>query len=388
MKKFTFTALALFFSLTFVSCYSVFYGGTGGTVVDAESTSTPKSGIAYVDVYAYTDEAERNADYDSYKEGSVFSPGASYYGHTSTETDGTFTLSKIVWKSTKPVFGKDADVSVIYLLFYHENYGLTKGSTLIVSDSTSDTVYQELTATRKTTVLDLTFLDVATGNQTTQSVYVKVTVPQTTAASESAEEKIFDATITGSGNISISYPRWQNAERSTLTEPKVKVSYYQSAEESEVKWKACKNPDVNENETDYAFLEDNFFIEKTIPNRESYSLTFYGKGCRFNIPSFSGQYKKAGDESDDGLLVGVKVSAGGKETDGGVVSTQSQATSATNGSEKHGVFSALGSGLWADSIYTGKYTTASVYFTVDGDPASSSISEIRSDVSSYTVQLN
>ena len=38
---------------TFSGCYSVFSGGTGGLVVDKESTSTPKQGIANVDVYAY-----------------------------------------------------------------------------------------------------------------------------------------------------------------------------------------------------------------------------------------------------------------------------------------------------------------------------------------------
>ena len=59
--------LVTFFSLlimsVFSSCYSVFTGGTGGTVVDAESTSTPKAGIANVDVYAYTSEKDRDADF-------------------------------------------------------------------------------------------------------------------------------------------------------------------------------------------------------------------------------------------------------------------------------------------------------------------------------------
>ena len=38
-------------TLLFSGCYSVFNGGTGGQIVDAESTSTPKQGIANVDIY-------------------------------------------------------------------------------------------------------------------------------------------------------------------------------------------------------------------------------------------------------------------------------------------------------------------------------------------------
>ena len=61
-------------TLLLTSCYSVFSGGTGGLIVDAESTSSPKAGIANVDIYAYTDSGTRNSDYNAWKEGTVFSP--------------------------------------------------------------------------------------------------------------------------------------------------------------------------------------------------------------------------------------------------------------------------------------------------------------------------
>ena len=109
LKNATFVFLS-FFAFCFTSCYSVFEGGTSGIVVDSESTSTPKAGIGNVDVYAYTSEGARNADYSSWVEGQDFSPNASYYGHTSTNNDGSFSISKLVWKSKNPASGTDADI--------------------------------------------------------------------------------------------------------------------------------------------------------------------------------------------------------------------------------------------------------------------------------------
>ena len=50
-----FLSVALIAIVLFAGCNteSVYNGGTGGQIVDAESTSTPKAGIANVDIYAY-----------------------------------------------------------------------------------------------------------------------------------------------------------------------------------------------------------------------------------------------------------------------------------------------------------------------------------------------
>ena len=380
-------AAAFFCSITmlcFLSCYSVFYGGTGGVVVDMESTVTPKAGIANVDVYAYTDSSQRDSDYKSYKEGYRFVPSASYYGHTTTGADGTFTLSRIVWKTGRPAFGKDADVSELYLLFYHENYGLTKGSSLIVSDSTSDTIYQELTAVRKTTVLSIRLVDVATNAPADSPVYVRIEVPQTTAADASVPARIYEATYTGTGALSISYPRWQDADRTKTTSPQIKISYYQNAEKNEVSWKACRNPSVDDSVTDYSFLEDGFTLTKEIPGVDSYPLSLYGKRCRFPVPKFSGQYRSDAEDSN-GKQITLLV-------DGeycGTVTTGPQITGTESGTEKNGRFSGLGSGTWAKDVYPEKYAEASATFKVDGKTATSPASvTIRSDVSSYWVKLN
>lgn len=371
----------------FAGCYSVFSGGTGGLVVDAESTSNPKAGIANVDVYAYVSESDRDGDFDKWAEGTVFTPSG-YYGHTTTGNDGSFTISKLVWKENKPDFGRDADYTDVYLIFYHENYGLTKGQTVIISDSSTDTVYAELKAIRKSTVLNLNFVDVATGTNTGNGVYVKVSVPQATSTIPNAPAKVYDGVFTGTGVITITYPRWASAEAKAAGKentPAVLVSYVQSGDE--ITWKGCYNADNDAK--NYAFRADaETGIAKVISN-PSYSITFYGKSSKLNIPSVSGQYTAtpgATTSADDGISISMKQkdSANAYTIDLGQVTTYAQAIG-TSGTEKHGVFSGLGNGYtWTDTAYTGKYSTIDVEVSGGGKTKQCTL---RSDMASYTVQL-
>ena len=399
----TFKSLLIFSILmsifaTFSGCYSVFSGGTGGLVVDKESTSTPKQGIANVDVYAYTNESERDADFASWQEGTTFTPHSSYYGHTTTNNDGHFSISKLTWKENSPDFGKDADYTNVYLIFYHENYGVTKGQTVIISDSNSDTVYAELQSIRKTTVLSLNFMDVSTGSNTSQNIFVKVEVPQTTQNFPNASPKVYQATMAGSGNITVSYPRWnKNSDRQNNIEntPEITISYIQSADE--ITWAGCYNADNVEG--NYAFRPDaSTGIKKTIMN-SNYTMTFYGKPQKIMMPSISGQYlsddAKApyGTKDDDGVLIKLyQIKAEGEYTiDCGQVYTQSQVLG-TSGSEKHGTFSGLGNGaFWYDTEYTDKFASTEVKIQApnisEETPGKSKIIEIRGDNTSVTVQL-
>ena len=392
MNKKIISLYAGLFTLTsalLLSCennYLVFSGGTGGQIVDAESTSTPKAGIAYVDVYAYTDSGTRDSAYNSWREGTVFSPSNSYYGHTTTDVNGNFTISNIVWKSDKPEFGKDADFTTIYLLYYHENYGLTKGSTVITSDSTSDTVYAELKAIRKTTALNINIYDVADSRVTSNSVLVKVSVPQTTDTLTTAKAKIYEQTITGSGTINISYPRWKNQTDKAdekENEPEVSITYAQSADT--ITWKACANAD---NEAgDYAFLNDDFSITKKIQN-SNYSVSFYGKTTRINLPTVSGTYGDTSDVTNDGVKISMKAkdSEGNYTIDCGEVTTYAQ-TVGNSEKQTHGNFSGLGNGFFfSDSTYTEKNKLIEVQFYADGNIAGTET--FRSDSNSYNVRLN
>ncbi len=382
MIKRTFKSLSAILALTagllFSGCYSVFSGGTGGLIVDAESTSNPKSGIANVDIYAYTDRGARDYDFNRWQEGSVFAPSNTYYGHTTTDASGSFVISNIVWKETSPDFGKDADFTTIYLLYYHENYGLTKGQTGITSDSTSDTVYAELTSIRKTTALNISIYDVATSAATSQNVLVSISVPQNTDTI-TASPKVYEQTIAGNGIINVSYPRWLNAEDKAAgieITPEITIKYSQSADE--ITWKACANADNAAK--DYAFLADDFAIKKNIKN-SVYNISLYGKTTRLNYPTVNGT---CGTSNGAIVKMLAKDSSGNYTIDCGETTTYAQ-TIGTSGTQTNGNFSGLGNGYyWTDTTYTERYSTKDVQLSSGSQTKALTL---RSNVASYNVSF-
>lgn len=142
MKK-LFLPILLIILLT--SCSAVYYGGITGTVKDAETGE----GINDVMVAVYFDEGRRNSEYDAYDKNAHadFNPvGADGIAYTSA--NGSYSFSKVWWETNSPEYGKDADKADVYLLFYNENYGLTKSdsSVTLYSESTSQIKTAELTS--------------------------------------------------------------------------------------------------------------------------------------------------------------------------------------------------------------------------------------------------
>lgn len=379
----------------FTGCYSVFSGGTGGCIVDADSTSSPKAGIANVDVYAYTSKSERDSDFDKWTKGTqseAFSPTAPYYGHTTSDGNGNWTISKIVWKedSFKTDFGKDADYTTIYLVFYHADYGCSKDETIIMSDSSSDCTYTELTPIIKRTTLSLNFVDVATDNQTGKTVYYEITVPQATDSNPNAAAKIYTGTATGNETVTIRYPRYAKddgtatfTKTSNENHPKIYVNYYQPLEASEVEWAGCKN---DREKSDYSFIKDSIGrgasgIEKTVLD-SPYSLTFYGKATKLSMPSFSGTYGE-----NNGIEITLKAVTASGEIDCGSAATGKHQIS--NDKTEDGYFSGLGNGaFWKDTEYQDKFTTIQVKFYKGATELQSTITSVRSDQNYYVTTLS
>lgn len=388
-NKLTGCSFILAAALLISSCanYSVFNGGAAGLIVDAESTTTPKAGIANVDVYAFTSIADRNINYNAWLEGTIFKPSTTYYGHTTTDVNGSFSISNIIWKEENPDFGKDGDSTMIFLLYYHENYGLSMDQTVITSDSTNNTVYAELKAVKKTTALNINIYDVASSALTTNDVLVSVSVPQTTDTNTLAKAKVYKQTITGNGTMYISYPRWKNNEdkiNEIENTPQVTINYFQSADS--INWKACANG--NNDAQDYSFLADNFEIRKTISN-SVYNISLYGKSTRISVPEIHGTYGDISSAASDGVIISMKAkdSSGNFTIDCGETSTSAQ-TLGTSGSQTHGNFSGLGSGYYiTDTAYSGKYKNIELQFYANGTATSSPIT-IRSDQATYNVSLN
>ena len=244
----------------------------------------------------------------------------------------------------------------------------------------------------------MNFVDVSTGTNTSQNIFVKVEVPQTTQNLPSALPKTYQTTLAGTGNITISYPRWKNnddRQNSIENTPEVNISYIQSADE--ITWAGCYNADNDEK--NYAFRPDaSTGIKKTIMN-SNYTMTFYGKPQKIMMPNISGQYlsddAKApyGTKDDDGVLLKLFIIDKNENNiiDCGQVYTQSQVLG-TSDSEKHGTFSGLGNGaFWYDTEYTDKFASTKVKIQApdisEETPGKSKIIEIRSDNSSITIQL-
>ena len=382
--------VTIYVAFVFVSCSAVFEGGASGKVVDAESTETPKAGIQDVEVYVYTSEYKRNEDYQLYNGYGKFTPsGSSYIGHTTTNSDGNFSLGKLMWESDKPVFGKTGDSIPVFLLFYHENYGLQKNDNyaVILSDSVSYVVYQEMTAIRKTTTLNISILDASQDPDTTtrlppaisQPVNVTVSVPQTTSENPNVPAIKKEATITGTGTITVSYPRYSSGTTANI--PQITITYGQSGENTT--YKPC-NYNTTEGSENYSFIANiqSDPITKQIQGT-SVPIQLYMKPTVISEPPISGQLclgTPASGTTDEGSSVddNVRVMLASVTVDGALgtlldytsasVMTSASGNGANSSRVIHGRFSGLGQGItWTDTSYAGKYSTKEVAVVFDMD---------------------
>lgn len=357
--------------LLVISCSAVFSAGVSGRVVDSESTSSPKDGIPDVTVFAYIDEAARDADFTAWTAGSRFSPATTehYIGQTSTSDDGSFTIGRIVWESKSPEFGKTADFTPVYLLFYHENFGLVKNTNnaVIMSDSTSNVIYQEMTSVRKSTSLDIQIRNASSDALLNTAVNTKVSVPQISGTVE------YEISVTGSASLLISYPRFASDGTTPFT-PEVSITYSQLG--SDIDFKACN---YNTEENIYTFLETPA-VNKTVSG-STYPVRLYMKTKNHAMSSMSAQITYGipdagsldeGTAADDNVIIMLAYKNGNKIVQYSESSAKVRTTSSgegANGSRiRHGLFSGLGQGIsWINETYDGKYDTKTIYIVVDKD---------------------
>ncbi|HZK19144.1 MAG TPA: hypothetical protein VFC68_00310 [Treponemataceae bacterium] len=351
------------------TCSSVFSAGVSGKVVDAESTNNPKNGIAHVSVFVYTDESIRNKDFSSWKKGKRFSPTTEkqFIGQTSTNNSGEFTINKIVWESLCPEFGKTADFTHVFLLFYHENYGLVKNTNnvVIISGSTSNVIYQEMTSIRKATSLEIEIRNASSNNLLTTPINVRVDVPQIIGSTE------YEVSITGSSSITVTYPRYKEYENTPYT-PTIDITYSQLGDD--IDYKAC-----NYNENNYTFMQAPT-VSKTISG-STYPIRLYMKNTTLSMSSISGQINYTNPETgsndegtskDDNIIIMLAYKLDEKyiqfSEPSAKVRTNSIGDGANNSQIKHGLFSNLAEGItWQNETYEGKYDIKPVYIIVDKD---------------------
>ncbi|MCR4677098.1 MAG: hypothetical protein K5634_07765 [Sphaerochaetaceae bacterium] len=113
------------------SCSAVFDAGVSGYVYYYNGET--KTYVSDAKVSVYSDSSASNL-----------------LASTTTDSNGAYTVSRIVWESSNPKYGKTADYTTIYIKVTHDDFADSSIIPVtIVSDSTNDSQgYVELTRTR------------------------------------------------------------------------------------------------------------------------------------------------------------------------------------------------------------------------------------------------
>ena len=136
MTFFLLVAIALFA----VSCSAdfgknVYYGGISGVVKDKDNGN----GVSGVKVYLYTSESERDEAYNKWQENEgIFSDEKCLYKST-TDANGKWTVSKVVWMTKDGAWGADYDHIPVYIIYFSEDYGCWKEEKIELVSGTSNT---------------------------------------------------------------------------------------------------------------------------------------------------------------------------------------------------------------------------------------------------------
>lgn len=173
-----FFLLLCFFIFNFIGCSSVFRASLTGKYVDSESENGINDGY----VFLYTDERKFNEDWEDYnktKDYKVFFNNSFSSTTTTTQNNeaGVFTFNAIVWQTIFPMFGKDADVQTVYLVFYHEDYDASYSKQKIVSDATTRLTPIKVERIKNSATIHGIVVDYASG-EPIANVTVRVYVPK------------------------------------------------------------------------------------------------------------------------------------------------------------------------------------------------------------------
>ena len=142
MNRYRYLALFLVVFMIFVavSCSAdfgknVYYGGISGVVKDKDNGN----GVSGVKVYLYTSESERDEAYNKWQEnGGIFSDEKCLYKST-TDANGKWTVSKVVWMTKDGAWGADYDHIPVFIIYFSEDYGCWKEEKIELVSGTSNT---------------------------------------------------------------------------------------------------------------------------------------------------------------------------------------------------------------------------------------------------------
>lgn len=354
MKTIKSITISLLILLFLTSCSSVFSGGFTGKLMEDKGglDDSSNTALAGATVFIYTDESVRNSDYDR-----AISNGTKPSNATATTTtndNGQFSVSKIIWKTNSPAFGKTADKISLYLIVYKSGFGINgfnknSNSISIASDSTNESTYTEsFKRTEKVSTITFNLTNVANnGENINDTLLVKLTDLEAINCNISK--------TSSSNTFSVSY---KNDDSVT---PKIKIkSYTIQSENDSSTWISC-----DEDGNAFAPIEKNI---KTASDTQTINL--YAKQTEFSFPTITGRLKYNNDTSvtgdigtiaDDNIKIILYAATTGSDIKLGEAVTETRVIADTK--VQHGVFTITpdSSYKWYNSSYTGKYAGLTDY---------------------------
>lgn len=372
MKK-LFLPILLIILLT--SCSAVYYGGITGTVKDAETGE----GINDVMVAVYFDEGRRNSEYDAYDKNAHadFNPsGADGIAYTSA--NGSYSFSKVWWETNSPEYGKDADKADVYLLFYNENYGLTKSdsSVTLYSESTSQIKTAELTSIVDTYTYNIDLRDDSDSSSLTDGIEFHYSYTDYRGVERSG-----NVSAVGTYSIPVVYYKGESVPQITLSNFE-SVNKEVNASKKSVEQFSFK--DEEGTETYILKTEDGF---DGTSQSQTDSLDFTKNWFRISI---SGQVLKA-DKGIDNVAVSLDVTGltGITPSSDSPKTVYTDSETAVGEGRRSGMFSGLGEDIvfFIDSTdeSTGKQTVTIKVNDEETNPSTEI--EIKTNQSEYRVSI-
>lgn len=348
MKQFKQIMTVMLVLLLLTSCSSVFSGGFTGTIREDKggSDDSNNTGIEGATVYIYTDEGARNADYDAATAASPSLPSR-YVASTTTNANGQFSVSKILWQTNSPAYGKTADRISLYLLIHKAGFGVNgynKNSSMITiaSDSTNEATYTEaFRRTEKVTTVSFTLSNIVSGGAAVSDpLLIKL-----------SDLKVLDdsCTITRTSSDNTFDVAYKNDDSAA---PRIEVKGYTiQNEKGSSTWKLCA-----EDGSAFVPVERNIYTSQGTQN-----ISLYAKQTEFTFPTVSGRVNRqsgtvvgndTGTADDDGVKVVLYAEKGNEKIKLGEATTAAERT--TNDRMTHGNFS-----ITADATY--KWTVVPDY---------------------------
>ncbi|MGN0905880.1 MAG: hypothetical protein ACI4NM_01925 [Bullifex sp.] len=341
MKQFKHIMTFLLVLVLMTSCSSVFDGGFTGTIKEDKGglDDSSNTGISGATVFIYTDEGARNADYEAAVASASVKPSR-YTASTVTNDNGQFSVSKILWQTNSPVFGRTADRISLYLIIYKAGFGVNgynknSNAITIASDSTNESTYTEaFPRTMKSTTVSFSLANIVSGGDTVSDpLSVKLSdleVPDGSCTiSKTSSDNTFD----------VSYKNEESAA------PRIKIKNYaiQNADGAST-WVICDKDGKT-------FVP----VEKAIyTSQGTQTINLYAKQTEFTFPTVSGRYDKntgtaavgndTGTSDDDGIKVILYAVKDDERIKLGETTTAAERT--TNDRMTHGQFS-----ITADTTY-------------------------------------